>query len=875
MKKMTSEEVRNTFLNFFVEHGHLIMPSSSLIPHNDPTLLLTTAGMVQMKPFFMGQEEPPCHRITTVQKCFRTTDIESVGDASHMTFFEMLGNFSVGDYFKKEVIPFAWELLTQRYGIPADRLWATVYKDDDEAYELWQKMGIPAERICRFGKKENFWGPAGDTGPCGPDSELHYDYGPDKGCGRPDCNPSCDCGRFVEIWNLVFMQFNQDKEGNLSPLPRPNIDTGMGFERITALMQGVRSCYDTDIFEPYMKYALEITGKKYGDDPKADRALRVISEHGRSITFLISDGVLPSNEGRGYVLRRLLRRACLFGRRIGLDKPFLSGFAQVTVDSMGKYYPDLLARKDFVKDVIVREEERFAETLNVGLELLDSVIAKDAATKVIPGAEAFKLYDTYGFPVELTKEVAAEKGIEVDMEGFEKEMEKQRERARSSQKFNLNEKLVEDDVHFPQTEFLGYKVLQAEGKICGIIQNKKSISYLATGDDASIILDKTPFYAEMGGQVGDTGTIKCGNAEFVVTDTHKLDAKTYMHIGHLTAGELKVGDTVEATVDEQRRADIAANHTATHLLHMALRKVLGDHVQQRGSLVCPDYLRFDFSHLKAMTPEEIAKVQCIVNREIRKAHNVTAVEKPYKEAVSGGAIALFDEKYGDVVRVLSVGDPAVSVELCGGTHVTNTGKIGSLRIVSESSIGSGIRRIEAVTGRGAVKLYNKENEIIRKAGAIVDANADNLVEKIQALSDSYDELKRQKEALEHQLLVKDVDSIIADKETVNGVSIVAKVVSVDRLELLRDMADVVAEKLGTSVVALGAVFADKPQFVVNVSDDLVRNKVNAGKIVKDIAAIADGNGGGRPNQAVGGGKDVSKLGIAIGTASEIIKKALV
>ncbi len=871
MKRMTCDEVRKTFQDYFVEHGHLIIPSSSLIPHDDPTLLLTTAGMVQIKPYFLGIEEPPCHRLTSIQKCFRTTDIESVGDASHMTFFEMLGNFSVGDYFKKEVIPFAWELITKRYGIPEDRLWATTYLDDDEAIEIWKKMGIPENRICRLGKKDNFWGPAGETGPCGPCSELHYDYGPEYGCGRPDCNPGCDCGRFVEIWNLVFMQFNQDKEGNLTPLPKPNIDTGMGLERITAVMQGVKSCYDTDIFEPYMKYALSITGKKYGDDPEADRALRVISEHGRSVTFLISDGVLPSNEGRGYVLRRLLRRAALFGRRVGLNKPFLTGFAQVTIDNMGKYYPELLERQQFVKDVILREEERFAATLNVGLDLLEDIIAKVGDDKTISGAQAFKLYDTYGFPIELTCEVAGDRGIKVDMDGFEKEMEKQREMARSSQKFGLGEKLVEGDVHFPATEFLGYKTLKSDVKVCGIIQNKQSINELISADEAMIVLDKTPFYAEMGGQVGDTGCICCDGVKFIVTDTKKLDPKTTIHIGHLEQGELKVGMSITAHVDAQRRQDIAANHTATHLLHMALRKVLGTHVQQRGSLVCADYLRFDFSHLSAMTADEIAAVQKIVNDEIRKAHVVNAKEMPYKEAVASGAIALFDEKYGDVVRVISVGEPAVSTELCGGTHAFNTGIIGSFRIVSESSIGSGLRRIEAITGRGAVEQYDKEADIIRKAGALVDAKGDNLLPKISALVDNLDDAKKKIYALEHQLMAKDVESIINEKKMVGSIPVVSKVVTVSSVDLLRDMSDAVAAKLGSAVVALGANLDGRPQFVVNVTDDLIKQKLHAGQIIKQITALADGNGGGRPSQAMGGGKDVAKLGSAIDQTCAIVK----
>jgi alanyl-tRNA synthetase len=871
---LTGDEIRAKFLAYFEEKGHKVIPSSSLIPHGDPTLLLTTAGMVQLKPYFMGQARPPHTRLTSCQKCFRTTDIESVGDASHLTFFEMLGNFSVGDYFKAEAIAFAWELITVRLGIPKEKLWTTVYLDDDEAFGLWRKMGVPSERIVRLGEADNFWGPAGDSGPCGPCSEIHYDFGEAAGCGQADCNPSCKCGRFCEIWNLVFMQYNQDKGGNRTPLPRPNIDTGMGLERITAIMQGKNTVYLTDIFQPLLKRATEITGKKYGANAEDDRSMRVVAEHGRAIAFLIADGVLPSNEGRGYVLRRLLRRGVLFGRRLGLDKPFLVDMAAAAIAQKGAVYPELVKRKDFILDVVRREEVKFAETLNTGLDLLDEIMAREES-KVrmrITGEAAFKLYDTYGFPVEITREIASSRGFEVDSEGFEKEMDKQRERARSAHKFGGGEKGAKFSGEFEPTRFVGYSELAKSTRIAGIIVANEGVNEIATEQKAGIILEDTPFYAEMGGQVGDTGQIKAEGGLFAVTDTVRLGAHTFLHQGYVAEGSFAVGDSVVAAVDPERRADISRNHTATHLLHYALRKVLGEHVQQRGSLVEPSRLRFDFSHLASLSTEEITKIQDIVNAEVRHNHPVYDKQMAYKEAVASGAIALFDEKYGDVVRVLSIGRPAISTELCGGTHVSATGEIGFFEITSEASVGSGLRRIEAVTGREATRMATTSISTVQTLGKLLDSAPESVMGKVQALLASREQEIKRAEALEREAALKDVASLLGRAVEVDGVKLLAVRVKPSRPETLRDMADALMNKLGSSVVVLGAVNEDKPYFVVTVTPDLTARDYHAGNIIRQVAAITGGGGGGKPGLAQGGGKDVSRLDEAIAAVPGLLKK---
>lgn len=874
---MIGDEIRAKFLAYFEETGHKVIPSSSLIPHGDPTLLLTTAGMVQFKPYFMGQAKPPHQRLTSCQKCFRTTDIESVGDASHLTFFEMLGNFSVGDYFKAEAIAFAWEFITIRLGIPKEKLWTTVYLDDKEAIALWRKMGVPAERILRLGEEDNFWGPAGDSGPCGPCSEIHYDFGEAAGCGKPNCNPSCKCGRFCEIWNLVFMQFYQDKDGERTPLPKPNIDTGMGLERVTTVMQGENSIYQTDIFQPLLKQVSELSGKKYEANFEDGRSMRVVAEHGRAIAFLIADGVLPSNEGRGYVLRHLLRRGVLFGRRLGLDKPFLVEVAAATIEQMGKTYPELVKRKGFILDVVRREEERFAETLNTGLALLDEIMQRDE-TKVrmrITGEAAFKLYDTYGFPVEITREIASSRGFEVDLEGFNKEMDKQREKARSSHKFDVTLTTsigLKGKAEFEPTRFVGYTELAKSTRVAGIIVANESVNDITTDQKAGIVLEDTPFYAEMGGQVGDTGQIKAEGGLFIVTNTVKLDAHTTLHQGYVSEGSFSVGDAVTAEVDEERRADIARNHTATHLLHYALRQVLGEHVQQRGSLVESLRLRFDFSHLAPLTAEEISQIQDIVNAEVRHNHAVYDKQMSYKEAVAAGAIALFDEKYGDVVRVLSVGRPAISTELCGGTHVSASGEIGFFEIVSESSIGSGLRRIEAVTGREAARIAIESINTLQSLGKLLDSAPEGVLQKVQALLDSHDAGIKRAEALEREMALKDAPALLTHAIDVDGVKLLAVRIKPSHPETLRNIADALMNKLGSAVVVLGTVNEDKPYFVVTVTPDLMARGYHAGNLIRQVAAITGGGGGGKPGLAQGGGKDVSKLDEAIAAVPALLKK---
>lgn len=876
---MTSDELRAKFLSFYESKGHKVIPSSSLIPHGDPTLLLTNAGMVQIKPYFLGEETPPSRRLASCQKCFRTTDIEKVGDTSHLTFFEMLGNFSVGDYFKKECIAWAWEFITQHMGLPSDRLWATVFTDDDEAFGYWREQGIPAEKILRFGAEDNFWGPAGDSGPCGPDTEIFYDYGEEAGCGKPSCGPNCPCGRFIEIGTLVFMQYNQSKDGKRAPLPKPSIDTGLGVERNTAVVQGKSSVYDTDLFVPLLERISRLSGKKYGADETVDNAMRVVAEHSRGIPFLIADGVLPSNEGRGYVLRRLLRRAALFGKRLGLEKSFLAETAGVAIKQMKHIYPELGQREDFILRVVNQEEERFEETLSTGLELLEGIIGTAAGKKseLIPGEEAFRLYDTYGFPVELTKEIAAERGFSVDLSGFEKEMEKQRERAKASHKFELAEKNgLGDKLDIKETVFTGYDSLTQKTVILSILVDNDPIGVIEKGQEASIILADTPFYGEMGGQVGDTGQIKSPKGRFSVTNTVRMPPDIIVHQGRVAEGSFSVADAVTAEVDRERRLDIARNHTATHLLQAALRQVLGEHIQQRGSLVAPERLRFDFSHLVAMTREEIEQVQQFVNDKIRQNLPVYDEEMLYKDAIEAGTIALFDEKYGDTVRVLRIGPSGtgrtpVSAELCGGTHASATGDIGVFLIVSESSVGAGLRRIEAVTGRGAEQYIKQRLLDLEKVATYLEAKPDEVVKQAQNLAEELRSERKRTLTLENELARMRAESLVSKAETVNNIKVLSARVPPTRGEALREMSDVLREKLGSAIIVLGTIYEDKPLFLATVTPDLIAKGYDAGKIVKEVAKVAGGGGGGRANLAQAGGKDQSKLDEALKQAIKYIQ----
>jgi alanyl-tRNA synthetase len=863
---VNSDEIRTAFLKFFEEKGHKVIPSSSLIPQGDPTLLLTTAGMVQVKPYFLGEAVPPSRRLASCQKCFRTTDIESVGDATHLTFFEMLGNFSVGDYFKKEAIAWAWEFVTVWLKLPPDKLWITIYLDDDESFGYWREIGVPGEKILRFGEEDNFWGPAGSSGPCGPCSEIHYDFGEEIGCGKPDCKPNCACGRFSEIWNLVFTQYDQDEAGNRTPLPRPNIDTGMGLERTVAAVNNKVSVYETGMFADLINNISAYIGKKYGSDEDTDNAMRIVVEHGRGLAFLIADGVIPSNEGRGYVLRRLLRRAALFGRRLGMKKPFLGQIVGSTVGTMAKVYPELEQRQDFIYQVVELEERQFEETLNTGLEIIENMMSKAGEKgKRISGVETFRLYDTYGFPVELTREIVEKSGFSVDMDGFEKEMEKQRERARASHKFDAAGKSSEGmaQLNVENTEFVGYHCLEQEAAIVKIMVDGSEAETVEAGQEASLVLDTTPFYGEMGGQLGDTGEIIGPTGRFSVTDSVRVPPDIIVHQGRVVEGYLAVGEKIRAIVDLERRLDIARNHTATHLLQSALRQVLGEHIQQRGSLVAPDRLRFDFSHLAAMTQEEIRDVQHIVNDKIRRNLRVYDEETPYRDAIKAGAIALFDEKYGDVVRVMKIGEPTVSMELCGGTHVASTGEIGYFHIINEGSIGAGLRRIEAVTGREAEVFIDQRLSDLEETARYLDAERDDIAEKAHDLSMAIDKERKHALSLEKELARKEAESLSGQAEVVKGVNVLSARVSSSSQPVMREMADLLRDRLQSAVVVLGGLSGGRPVFIAAVTSDLVAKGYNAGDIVKQVAQVTGGGGGGKANFAQAGGKNKDKLDEAL------------
>ncbi|MFC1905919.1 alanine--tRNA ligase [Chloroflexota bacterium] len=871
---MLSDQIREAYLSYFEEKEHKRLASSSLIPHGDPTLLLTAAGMVQFKPYFTGEETPPATRLTTCQKCFRTTDIESVGDVSHLTFFEMLGNFSVGDYFKEGAIQYAWEFVTERMGIPEEKLWITIYLDDDEAFGYWRNIGVPAEKIVRHGEKDNFWGPVGDSGPCGPCSEIYYDYGPDTGCNSPDCIPGCDCPRYLEIWNLVFMQYNQDVKGNRTPLPRPNIDTGMGLERMAAVMQGKFTCYDTDVFGSIIANVSELSGYSYGKDVKIDRATRVVAEHSRSVAFLIADGVLPANDGRGYVLRRVLRRAALFGKTLGMEGQFISEIASTAIDKMSRAYPELVGKKDYILNLIDSEEEKFSQTLTTGLNLLDGIVEKlsEADDKVISGQEVFKLYDTYGFPKELTAEVAADNGLSVDIGGFEKEMDKQRKRARASQRSKEDETAGVDYSSLAQTEFLGYESLICDAHVLSLAVDGRSKSSVSKGEQVKIVLDKTPFYAEKGGQVADTGIIAGKEGKVQIEDTRWAKSDHVIHFGKVLEGSVSVGHAVSAQVDVERRLDIARNHTATHLLQSALRQVLGNHVHQTGSLVGPDRLRFDFSHNAAVSKDELIKIQRYVNDKVRQDLYVEVnCDVPIAQAKAEGAMALFGEKYGDSVRMLKVGDPPVSVELCGGTHLDRTGQIGLCLITSESSVGSGMRRIEAVTGRGAESLvedrFLSADTVAQRLGtslAEVDSKLEDLLEDLSSA-------RKRLTAHEREMHQKGSSDLMDRVVTVDGVSVLAAEVSASNVDAMRRIGDMLKQRMGSGVIVLGAVFDDKPSFIAMATPDMVAKGIHAGNIVKRVANVAGGGGGGRPDLGQAGGRDKSKLEEALQLVPSLIK----
>jgi alanyl-tRNA synthetase len=881
---LNSNEIRQSFLGFFEEKQHKVIPSSSLIPHGDPTLLLTTAGMVQIKPYFLGLATPPSPRLASCQKCFRTTDIDSVGDAKHLTFFEMLGNFSVGNYFKEEAITWAWEFVSQRLRIVSEHLWVTVYLDDDDAFSCWRKIGFPEEKIVRLGEKDNFWGPAGDSGPCGPCSEIHYDFGEKFGCGKPECKPGCVCGRFSEIWNLVFTQFNQDRDGKRTPLPKPNIDTGMGLERTTAVMQGVYSVYDTDLFLPLRKKICDLTQKDYGKDETADQAIRIMTEHSRGIAFLIADGVLPSNEGRGYVLRRILRKASFFGRKLGIGGQFLSETAEVVIDKMGHIYPELLANQKFIIEVIKTEEEKFISTLDAGINLVEKTIAeaKNKGKKCVEGTEVFRLYDTYGFPADLTSEIAKERGLSVDLKSFEIEMEKQKERARANQKFTAGADIkgIGEKVVLPPTKFLGYEKLKSSSKVLCISDQESCLQMIsaAEGKKIAIVLNETPFYGEMGGQVGDIGKIKINSSEVMITNTvwspfGNIADGVVVHLGELIKGKISVGDTVETEVDIDRRLDIARNHTATHLLQSALKQVLGTHVSQRGSLVTPERLRFDFSHLTAIRKQQISEIQHIVNEKIRQNLPVSSKVIPYKQAIDDGAIALFEEKYGETVRVMRIGEPPVSAELCGGTHVKSTGEIGLCHLVSESSIGTGLRRIEAVTGRKAEAFIEERLGVLEAVAEEMKSAPLEVIEKIKVLIAELAAERKRTTSLERKLSRNTVEDLLTCAEHVDGITVIAANLAPSSIPILREVGDSLRERLTSAVIVLGTVHDGRPNFIAMVTPDLINKGLHAGEIVKQVAGVTGGSGGGKAEMAQAGGNDKSKIDEALGLVKGLVHKA--
>jgi alanyl-tRNA synthetase len=881
---VTSDEIRTAFLSFFEQKGHKVIPGSSLIPDKDPTLLLTTAGMVQIKPYFLGLQKPPKQRLASCQKCFRTTDIDLVGDSKHLTFFEMLGNFSVGDYFKKEAISWAWEFVTEWLKLPRERLWITIYLDDDEVFDYWRQVGVPAPRILRFGEEDNFWGPTGDSGPCGPCSEIHYDLGEEFGCGRPECKPNCECGRFSEIWNLVFTQYNQTTDGKRIPLSKPNIDTGMGLERTAAAIQGKPSPYETDLFLPLIERVTQLAGKSYGEEKDIDRAMRIIVEHGRGVAFLIADGVLPSNEGRGYVLRRILRRASLFGRKLGLDQPFLSEITAAAVTRMKHVYPELMANQAVIEEITTTEEERFSNTLETGLSLVEELIegAISRGGKLLPSAQVFQLYDTYGFPPELTAEIAGERGLSVDFRGFQAEMEKQRERARAARVFDERGKEVRIKVHIGAedelipgpTKFVGYEMTTSQSKVIELRVREQPKQTASQGDDVDIILDKTPFYGEMGGQVGDTGKISSQKGEVAITNTLRGPSDVIIHHGKVTNGSISTGDEVEAKIDVDLRLDVARNHTATHLLQAALRQILGSDAYQRGSLVEPGRFRFDFSHLAAITEEQIAEIQRWVNERIRQNLAVKSRLVPYDQAKAEGAIALFEEKYGETVRMVEIGEPAISRELCGGTHVKSTGEIGLFIITTEASIGTGLHRIEAVTGRAAESVAERNFDTLKSMAGELKSLPEEVYQKVKVLIDELELEHKHSLWLERELSRRMAESLVTQTKQVGGVTFLSARVLPLNKSVLREMGDILRNKLSSAVIILATVYDNTPSFLAMVTPDLVARGLHADDIIKQVARVTGGSGGGRAEMAQAGGKDVTRLDEALSSVESIIAERI-
>ena len=878
MKKYGLNELRQMFLDFFESKGHLVKSSYSLVPHNDNSLLLINAGMAPLKPYFTGQEVPPRTRMATCQKCIRTGDIENIGKtARHGTFFEMLGNFSFGDYFKHEAIHWSWEFLTEVVGLEADRLYPSVYLEDDEAFDIWNKeMGIPKDRIFKFGKEDNFW--EHGAGPCGPCSEIYYDRGEKYGCGKPDCTVGCECDRYIEIWNNVFNQFENDGKGNYTTLKQKNLDTGMGLERLATVVQDVDSIFDVDTIKALRDKVCEISGKEYKKEYKWDVSIRIITDHIRSATFMISDGIMPSNEGRGYVLRRLIRRAARHGRLLGIDGMFLSDLSETVIESSKDGYPELEEKKNMIFKVLTEEENKFNKTIDTGLNILAEMEAKisEEGNKTLSGDDAFKLYDTYGFPLDLTKEILEEKGFSVDEEGFKKAMEVQREKARNARKttnyMGADETVYESLDKNLTSKFVGYDKLENESEITALTTEKEVVQALAEGDNGTILVNETPFYATMGGQTGDKGIIETANGKFKVVDTIKLHGSMIGHVGYVVEGMVQVGDKVALKVYSANREAIAKNHSATHLLQKALKLVLGEHVEQAGSYVDAERLRFDFTHFQAMTKEEIAKVESIVNEQIANGLDVVTKEMTLEEAKKTGAMALFGEKYGDTVRVVSMGD--FSVELCGGTHVSNTKEISYLKVISEAGISAGVRRIEALTGNGLIKHFEEMEKLLNEAAKAAKSDAHNLTKKIHSLNDEIKSLSSKNEKLKAKLANESVGDALDNVVEVKGVKLLATKVSDVDMNGLRNLGDQLKEKMGGGVVVIVSTTNDKANVIVMADDDAISKGAHAGNMIKEIAKCVGGGGGGRPNMAQAGGKNPAGADMAIEQAKEILESQL-
>ncbi len=878
MKNYGVNELRKMFLEFFESKEHLKMNSFSLIPHNDNSLLLINSGMAPLKPYFTGQEIPPKKRVTTCQKCIRTGDIENVGKtARHGTFFEMLGNFSFGDYFKHEAIAWTWEFLTDVVGLDADRLYPSVYVDDDEAFDIWNKeIGIAPERIFKFGKEDNFW--EHGAGPCGPCSEVYYDRGEKYGCGKPDCTVGCECDRYMEVWNNVFTQFDNDGKGNYEELEHKNIDTGMGLERLAVVVQDVDSIFDVDTIKAIRDKICDMAGVTYKENEKTDVSIRLITDHIRSVTFMTSDGILPSNEGRGYVLRRLLRRAARHGRLLGIEGSFLAKLSKTVIEVSHDAYPELLEKQEHIFATLNKEEENFNKTIDQGLSILNTFIEdiKKSGKNELSGENAFKLYDTYGFPLDLTKEILEEAGISVDEDGFNKAMQVQRETARKARKvtnyMGADATVYEQIPASIETNFVGYDKLTAESAIVAITDEEKVVDKLIEGESGSILVNDTPFYATMGGQCGDTGIIKTLNSTFVVKDTVKVVGGKTAHIGYVESGDFSINETVTLVVDSEQRMLTCKNHSATHLLQKALKMVLGGHVEQAGSYVSKDRLRFDFTHLQAMTREEIEKVEAIVNEEIEKDLSVSTDIMSIEDAKKTGAMALFGEKYGDTVRVVSMGE--FSKELCGGTHVANTNVIGSFKIISEQGVAAGVRRIEALTSKGAMEYYAKLEEELLSAASAAKTDPAKLSERITAMMAEIKTLQAENQKLKDKMAKSSVGDALSSAIEVSGIKILpVKVKDVD-MNALRNLGDDFKAKLGSSVIILASDMGDKVNLIVMATDDAVTKGAHAGNIIKEIAPMVGGGGGGRPNMAQAGGKNPKGIDDALAAGVDKVKAQL-